>query len=214
MLSNSIENNDYSQDRPIWKDTETFPDYEICQYGVVRNKKTSKIMSVWLRAGYPTVSLCRDGKQYKVLLHRLLALAFIPNPNNKPQINHRDGDKQNNDLSNLEWATSSENLTHAIHELNRPIPRGEKHWNAILTQRDIDEIREKQATGNYFHYELAAEYGVGRQTITKIVNNQSWKAVHSLRDQLDVCIAFLEENQNSTNHLWLDMVQGEYSDEH
>lgn len=175
MLSDFTENNDYSQYRPIWKDIETFPDYEICQYGVVRNKKTLNIMAVWLRAGYPSVSLFRDGKQYKLLLHRLLALAFIPNPENKPQINHIDGDKQNNDLSNLEWCTSSENLTHAIQVLNRPIRRGEDHGMAKLSQIQVEEIRQKYATGAYYHRELSVEYGVSRQAITRIINNQVYK---------------------------------------
>lgn len=63
--------------------------------------------------GYSTVSATVDGRQKHFYVHRLLAEAFIDNPENKPQVNHKDGDKGNNDLSNLEWVTASENARHA-----------------------------------------------------------------------------------------------------
>lgn len=63
--------------------------------------------------GYVYVYLCNDGKEKNIRLHRLVAETFIPNPNNKTQINHKDGNKLNNNVSNLEWCTASENLMHA-----------------------------------------------------------------------------------------------------
>lgn len=63
--------------------------------------------------GYCYVVLSKDGTSYNVLLHRLVAEAFIPNPENKPEVNHKDGDKDNNFDWNLEWATPSENIQHA-----------------------------------------------------------------------------------------------------
>ena len=63
---------------------------------------------------YRVVTLCKDGKSKTFLIHRLVAVAFIPNPENKPQVNHIDGNPCNNNLSNLEWVTGSENMQHAI----------------------------------------------------------------------------------------------------
>ena len=65
--------------------------------------------------GYVNICLCSGGKPKIFRLHRLLAKAFIPNPHNKPQVNHIDGNRKNNALENLEWVTISENMLHAIH---------------------------------------------------------------------------------------------------
>lgn len=64
--------------------------------------------------GYYLVTLCNNGLRKNQFIHRLLALHFVPNPENKPQVNHIDGNKQNNALTNLEWVTSKENSIHAV----------------------------------------------------------------------------------------------------
>ena len=82
--------------------------------GVVTNTKTTNVKSQWIGSnGYKHVDIQEFGKATKVTVHRLLALQFLPNPENKRTVNHIDGDKQNNCLTNLEWATDSENIQHA-----------------------------------------------------------------------------------------------------
>lgn len=105
----------------VWKDVPDFEGhYQISNFGRVRSILTSqgtyreRLRKTYLdRNGYENVDLWKLNKQYKQLVHRLVAKAFIPNPENKPTINHIDGIKHNNDLRNLEWVTQSENLVHA-----------------------------------------------------------------------------------------------------
>ena len=98
----------------MWKKIKDYPDYEINRFGEIkRGNKTLKSQPA--TNGYTNICLCKNGKAKMFRLHRLLAETFIPNPENKPQINHIDGNKKNNDLSNLEWVTASENALHAIY---------------------------------------------------------------------------------------------------
>lgn len=82
--------------------------------GVVTNVKTGKTKAIWIGAnGYKHFDYSENGVNKKMALHRALALAFIPNPENKRTVNHIDGNKLNNCLANLEWATDSENIAHS-----------------------------------------------------------------------------------------------------
>jgi len=99
-----------------WKDISWFDNlYEISTTWKVRNKITWDILAITAHKTnwYCYISLKRKAHRY----HRFLAKAFIPNPDNKPEVNHIDWDKTNNKLSNLEWATRSENMLHLYNEL-------------------------------------------------------------------------------------------------
>lgn len=86
--------------------------YQVSDHGRVRRNGHIKAVSVD-HGGYVTVSLSRKSKQQTLKVHRLVALAFIPNPEHKKTVNHIDGNKQNNSINNLEWATHGENHKHA-----------------------------------------------------------------------------------------------------
>jgi hypothetical protein len=91
-----------------------FPNYTISIDGKVTNTETNTAKKAWLgKNGYYHVDLYNKGYNKKVAIHRLLAMHFIPNPDNKRTVNHKDGIKTNNDISNLEWATDSQNIKHA-----------------------------------------------------------------------------------------------------
>lgn len=115
----------------VWREVLGYEDsYEVSNYGrvkslsrkmeVYRDGEThvryykERLMSLSTRARYPNVNLSRDGRIENFSIHRLVAQAFIPNPKNKPYVNHIDGDTHNNHVSNLEWVTQSENINHAI----------------------------------------------------------------------------------------------------
>jgi hypothetical protein len=119
------------------------------------------------------------GKQYKFLVHRLVAQAFIPNPDNLPDVNHIAGNKTNNHVDNLEWCTASENLLHAYNTGLRS-----RYDLARKTRKlSIDQVREirglyvrgKHSANN--SYGLAKKYGVTAKVIQNIVNNKTYEEV-------------------------------------
>jgi hypothetical protein len=99
----------------IWETVEACDRYEVSTRGEVRNKETMQILRPAIyKSGYGGVTLCRHPeKRSTKLIHRLVALAFLDNSDSKSQVNHKDGNKLNNFLSNLEWATPAENTRHA-----------------------------------------------------------------------------------------------------
>ena len=117
----------YHNSMEVWKIIENHPDWEISTIGgVVRNKETKEIKTTHRHPkGYLMVSL--NNKEY--LVHRLVAKAFIPNPDNKPQVDHIDGCKTNNDASNLRWTTSKENNSNP----NTSYKNSHDPWNKGLT---------------------------------------------------------------------------------
>lgn len=84
----------------------------IWSYHIVYNKKEKRNLKLHIR-DYITVSLRKDGKDKRYRVHRLVAEHFIPNPDNLPQVNHKDGNKHNNNINNLEWISQSDNAKHA-----------------------------------------------------------------------------------------------------
>ena len=92
---------------------EGFEKYEVSNLGKVRNIKSGRVLKTSLNNnGYLRLFLCKNNKRKHLYLHRIIATAFIDNPEEKPQVNHIDENKLNNDLSNLEWCTVRENLIH------------------------------------------------------------------------------------------------------
>ena len=134
--------------------------YEISNFG--RVKSLSKVIGRRVKGetllkvrispyGYKMVSLCKEGKVFNASIHRLIADAFIPNPENKTQVNHKDGNKLNNDIKNLEWCTPSENINHAyktgLHDLKKHGRTG-KRKPLTQEQRDLISLRTKEAMKN------------------------------------------------------------------
>lgn len=88
--------------------------HEVSNTGLVRNISSGKILKPWISTtGYYMIKIYVDGKRKNLRVHRLVCAAFTPNPHNKPDVNHIDSNKLNNNSENLEWCTHAENLAHA-----------------------------------------------------------------------------------------------------
>lgn len=128
------------------------------------------------RKGYISVVMCLHGKHKNALVHRLVASAFIPNPESLPQVNHIDGNKANNAVQNLEWVTAKQNHDHAIVENLYAKAVGDQFRRAKLNREAVAQIRALYAAG-VLERELADRYGVLQSTISKAVRMETWKHV-------------------------------------
>lgn len=129
--------------------------------------------------GYVQVELRKDGERNIRVIHRIVADAFIPKQEGKTQINHIDGDKDNNRVDNLEWVTCQENIGHAWENgLNHPL-RGENHGNHKLTDENVRFIRKNydpQKPGCSAKA-IAKRFDVSPYAILRVVNGKGWTHV-------------------------------------
>lgn len=149
--------------------------YEVNRLGQIRNTKTAYILKPSKdNYGYSILTIRINGKKKTHKVHRLIAMTFIPNIYNKPQINHKNGIKADNRIDNLEWCTNRENTIHAIKTGLRKVLSGDKSPSAKLNKEQVMAIRHKYATGLYYQRELAKEYGVSRGAINSIMRFTTW----------------------------------------
>lgn len=178
----------------VWKPVLGFEDrYEVSSHGKVRSVPFEKhgknmhgefsfttkrlILKTYVNQGYEVVCLTDSatGKQHYKRVHRLVAEAFIPNPENKSQVNHKDGDKTNNCVENLEWNTASENVRHAFMS-GLTSNAGERHPRTKLSNSQIAEIRELRKSGVLLR-DIGELYSVHLSTISKICTGVHFKCV-------------------------------------
>lgn len=160
-----------------WKNISGYGDrYQISNLARVRAGEYIKTQQV-STTGYYTVNLFSESKAHMVKVHRLVALAFIPNPRNKRCVNHKDGDKLNNAISNLEWATHSENMIHAFKVLHNKPLMGEDCGRAKLSRQQVLRVIELHGAG-VSQRKIAAMVGnTSRRNIRSIINGDTWKHI-------------------------------------
>lgn len=159
--------------------------YEITDHGIITRTSDAKtgghksgkvIRHKKHKNGYSFISLCKNGDIKDYSVHRLVALAFIPNNEAKPTVNHKDGNKRNNFVGNLEWATFSENITHSFRELGHKGPQGEKCGKSKLTTEQVISIKRERNDGAKCK-DLAEKYGVSLKQISVVSRGVQWSHI-------------------------------------
>jgi hypothetical protein len=153
-----------------------FENYEVDELGQVwslpkKTRKGTRLIKALRhpKTGYMYLDLCKNGNVKKFTVHRLVALAYLPNPENKPQVNHINGDKTDNRLENLEWCTRSENQKHSI-DIGLRSAKGVKNSQCKLTEQDVLYIRNSKENGSI----LAKKFNISHPTICDIRKGRSW----------------------------------------
>lgn len=156
-----------------WRKTHIDPDFEVSSLGNLR-KSNGKYKSQWrTNWGYMQAEF-KNKKKHAV--HRLIGFAFLNDTYFEGAvINHKDSDKTNNKVENLEWVTQSQNIKHSFQIGTHSIV-GEKHPSAILTEKKVIEIRHKRKIGFKVKH-IATEYGVSLSTIYDICRNKNWSHI-------------------------------------
>ncbi len=163
----------------IWKDIEEFKGFYVVSNKarvkriMHRTHPTNKLMKTTRnKQDYHQLVLTKNGIQYCRRLNRLVAIAFLPNPENKPEVNHLNG-KDDNTPESLVWATTLENIHHAWETgLSKPA-NGILNGNAVLTEKEVIEIRASLLTPT----EISKLYNVKREQIYKILRRERWSHI-------------------------------------
>lgn len=154
----------FDYDKEIWKEIEE-TGYEVSDLGRIRHGDRI-LAGSYHSDGYIFTTINGD----QIPIHRFVANAFVPNQNNLPEVNHKDGNKMNNSASNLEWVTSRENQRHAIE--NGLQPRGLSTYKGKFTDEQQEEIKKLWNSGKHTRREIAKMYGVSHTCINDILNNK------------------------------------------
>jgi hypothetical protein len=172
-----------------WKDIEGYEGfYQISTCGRIKSlggwcgtaKRKEKIRAVsFTHDGYVKVRLVYQGKDKTVRVHRLVAEAFISNPENKSTVNHKDGNKENNNVENLEWIDRTEQMLHAYNLGLKTSRVGSANTNSKLTNDEVREIRKAYVSYSkeFGTVALAKKYGVTNRVVGLVVSMKAYKNV-------------------------------------
>jgi hypothetical protein len=162
-----------------WKDIPGYEDlYQASNLGRIKsypkpNFKCFRILKHKDSKGYSSLNMCKNKKVIALKVHRLIAITFIPNPENKPDVNHKKGIKKDNRVTELEWNTKLENNIHAYRTgLKKPKKSIDCNFSK-LSENQIKQIKENK--DNLNQRELGELYNVSQSNISNILNNKTWK---------------------------------------
>lgn len=158
--------------------------YTISNLGIVRSRLTNKIMKPNItKFGYARVNLRKaKSREYKsYFIHRLVAMHFLDNPNNLPEVNHKDCNRLNNIVTNLEWISKEDNIRHSF-IYGSASHKGLRNPNSKLNLEDIKAIKCLHRTNRFYNTQIAKLFRVSSSTIDNIINNVTWSDNETNRD--------------------------------
>lgn len=173
----------------VWKKNPTYENYDVSNFGEIRNSKTGRLRKTSISCkGYEMVILFKNGKRKNCSVHRLVAETFIPNPNNLPEVNHKDEIKTNNFVDNLEWCTRiyNENYGTGIKKAietkrkngtlgsHTSRNKGENNPNSKITNEQVKYIRNNYIKNDkvFGGVALARIFGVKKECIYRILSKK------------------------------------------
>ena len=121
------------EEQELYKTINNYDNYEVSSFGNVRSKKSGRVLKPSVKGAYVSVGLCKNSKIFTCSVHRLVATAFLENPQNKSQVNHIDKNRSNNHITNLEWVTVVENNVHRSKGVTQTTNQNLKIWRIHLT---------------------------------------------------------------------------------
>lgn len=163
--------------------------YIVLSNGNIIGKRFNKPLNAsFCKEGYQQVKLCFDKSEKNVLVHRLVAEAFIPNPENKPEVNHKDGDKTHNYIENLEWVTREENIQHAFRLGLKKALSGEDHPLSTNTEKSIHMVCELLEENVKSIQEISSITNVTVDVIRQVQKKKTWKNISDLYNVEDYSV--------------------------
>jgi hypothetical protein len=169
-----------------------FENYEVSNLGNVRNVETGRILKIGSNLGYKNVGLRSNNKRYTVFIHRLIAKAFLPNPDNREQVDHIDNDRANNNINNLRWCTNQEN------QFNKNIPSNNTTgFKGVTFRRNTQKwcarIAFNKKTICIGNYDTIEEAKVARQKKANEIFGVFTNHIEKIKSELEL----LEEELNN-----------------
>lgn len=161
-------------DIELWKPVDRFTNYEVSNRGRVRNVTRNHILKQGtFKQGYKYVTLSDNTYKKTLSVHRLVAYAFIPNLENKPQVNHLNNISDDNRVLNLEWVTHQENMDHG--KLVKAFPQGVNAFNSKLTDRQVRQIVIDSKSMS--EPQMSKKYNVSEPAIRSILTGNTWRHI-------------------------------------
>lgn len=171
-----------------WTDIKGFEGYQVGDLGKIKSLErkaekwdgerlvSERILKKNVVRGYNYVTLYISGIKKTLIVSRLVALHFVPNPENKPEVNHINGNKLDDRAINLEWTTAKENTAHACKNGLRGDYSGSKNGNSKLTEKQVLEIRKEAASGKS-QIEISKMFDVDNSSVSNILRGKTWNHI-------------------------------------